>query len=204
VDTVIFVFSHKKAANPSTEIIGYAGYDRITTIRREDAFVHGFVEQEQWNSTPDCVWSLDVNATQDAILRKCEAGSVPLEKCAEFSLGLTPYDKYKGHTENQIRGKVFHSNYKRDETFRKLLAGNDVRRYLVVWNGQTWISYGPWLGACREQRFFTERRILVKQIIDWTDRRIWATITEEEIYNTQNAFNILSVSDYALEYLLAI
>ena len=52
--------------------------------------------------------------------------------------------------------------------------------------------------------FFTEKRILVKQIIDWTTKRIWATITDEELYNTQNAFNMLAKPGWHLEYLLGI
>lgn len=127
-----------------------------------------------------------------------------MEQCADFSLGLTPYDKYKGHTENQIVGRVFHPDTKKNETFKKLLAGNDVSRYYVKWNRAEWISYGPWLGASRERRFFTEPRILVKQIIDWTTKRIWASITNEELYNTQNAFNLLARDGWSLEYLLAI
>jgi hypothetical protein len=51
---------------------------------------------------------------------------------------------------------------------------------------------------------FTEKRILVKQIIDWTTKRIWATLTDEELYNTQNAFNILPKPGWSLEYLLGI
>ena len=73
-----------------------------------------------------------------------------------------------------------------------------------MWNGNSWISYGPWLGAPRQQRFFTSRRILVKQIIDWTSKRIWAALTEEELYNTQNAFNLLSKDDYEPEFILGI
>jgi hypothetical protein len=97
-----------------------------------------------------------------------------------------------------------HADYKKDATFRKLLAGNDVRRYSVVWNGERWISYGPWLGAPREERFFTEKRILVKQIIDWTSKRIWAAITEDELFNTQNAFNLLPKRGWEHEYLIGI
>ncbi|MCG2722157.1 MAG: hypothetical protein L6290_09115 [Thermodesulfovibrionales bacterium] len=84
------------------------------------------------------------------------------------------------------------------------MAGNDVMRYNITWNGEEWISYGPWLGAPREERFFTEKRILVKQIIDWTTKRIWASITDEELYNTQNAFNLLAKQGWRLEYLLGI
>ena len=74
----------------------------------------------------------------------------------------------------------------------------------VTWGGAEWISYGPWLGAAREQRFFTTRRILVKQIIDWTTKRIWAAITDEELYNTQNAFNLLARPGWNLDYLLGV
>jgi hypothetical protein len=87
---------------------------------------------------------------------------------------------------------------------KKLLAGNDIERYFVEWNGQKWISYGPWLVAPRQKRFFTEKRILVKQIIDWTSRRIWATITDEELYNTQNAFCLIHKNDNSIEYILGI
>jgi hypothetical protein len=204
VDTIIFVFSSKLHTRQKTEIIGYAGYERIIGIDPQTAHIHGFVEQDNWAATNDCVWSLNIAKEQESVLKKCEIDAVPLEKCVEFSLGITPYDKYKGHTQNQINNKIFHASYKKDKTFRKLLAGNDVRRYDIVWNEKLWISYGPWIGASREQRFFTNKRILVKQIIDWTTKRIWASVANEELYNAQNAFNLLQNSEYSLEYILGI
>jgi hypothetical protein len=204
VDTAIFVFSNQKTENSKVEIIAYEGYNRITKIDSADAKVHGFVNQSEWQKSDDNVWSINIFNNEDTIIQKIETNSAPLEDCADFALGLTPYDKYKGHTPSQIENQVFHSDHKKDGTFQKLLAGNDVRRYLVEWNGEKWISYGTWLGAPREKRFFTQKRILVKQIIDWTTKRIWATITEEELYNTQNAFNLLAKSDLSVEYLLGI
>jgi len=127
-----------------------------------------------------------------------------LSNCADFCLGLTPYDKYKGHTPEQIENRVYHANFKKDDTFKKLLAGNDVTRYNIEWNGYEWISYGKWLGAPRDEKFFKEKRILVKQIIDWTAKRIWASMTTEELYNAQNAFNLIAKENFQTEYLLAI
>jgi hypothetical protein len=138
------------------------------------------------------------------LLKKIWNRSVTLEDVVFISLGITPYDKYKGHSQKQIQEKIFHSTYKKDKSFKKLLAGNDVQRYFLKWNGKQWIKYGSWLGASRERRFFVNKRILVKQIIDWSSKRIWATITDEELYNTQNAFNILAKEDIHLEYLLGI
>jgi len=204
VDTVIFVINQRESANSKVRIIGYSGYDRIFEINPSTAQVNESVKQMYWAKSSDCVWSINTKEDDIAVINKCERNSIQLEDCAEFSLGLTPYDKYKGHTQEQIKNKVFHASSKKDKSFKKLLAGNDVMRYFVHWNGKEWISYGQWLGAPREQRFFTDKRILVKQIIDWTSKRIWATITEEELYNTQNAFNLIPKQGWNIEYLLGI
>jgi hypothetical protein len=204
VDTVIVVIGNKLAESDCVEMIGYSGYERITKIDPSEAHIYGISSQSSWLKNVDSIWAFNVNPLEDTIINKIEQKSIPLEECAYFSLGLTPYDKYKGHTEQQITGKVFHSDFQKDSTYKKLLAGNDVMRYRLSWNGDHWISYGPWLGAPRERRFFINRRILVKQIIDWTDKRIWATITEEELYNTQNAFNLIAKPDVNLGYLLGL
>ncbi|MCH8047939.1 MAG: N-6 DNA methylase [Planctomycetes bacterium] len=204
VDTVILVITNSTKEASLTEIIGYAGYDRIVEIDANQAHLHEQVRQDRWKGQEGCVWSINTSDRDEEIIRKCEEDSIPVSDCVEFCLGLTPYDKYKGHSQTQIKERAFHSTSCKDETFKKLLAGKDVRRYRIDWNGKDWISYGPWLGAPRQQKFFTEKRILVKQIIDWTDRRIWASVTDEELYNTQNAFNLLKKDDRDLEFILGV
>ena len=131
------------------------------------------------------------------ILKNIEKESKTLVQLCDFTLGITPYDKYKGHTKEQIENKVFHSDYKKDDTFKKLLSGADIVRYNRSWNGKKWISYGDWLGAPREQKFFTNSRILIRQIVSGYPPRIYASYTNEEYYNTQIAFNII-VKDNSL------
>ena len=145
-----------------TNIIAYAGYNRISKIDPETAQVCGNVLQKNWCEKEDFVWFLNVTEEELKVLKKCEFQSDSIDCYADFCLGLTPYDKYKGHTPNQISKKVFHSNFKKDDTFKKLLAGNDVGRYWIKWNGEKRISYGPWLGAPRDQKYFTEPRIVCK------------------------------------------
>jgi hypothetical protein len=203
VDTMIFVLQHGSKRAP-TEIISFAGYNRVSQISGADATARSNVDTATWKASTGSVWSFNTLSSDERILRRCETETSELQLCAEFSLGLTPYDKYRGHTPRQIEERVFHSSYAKDATFKRLLAGNDVRRYLVQWGGEEWISYGPWLGAPREQRFFLVPRILVKQIIDWTSKRIWAAMTQEELYNTQNAFNLIAKDGWGTEYLLGI
>lgn len=203
VDTIILTF--KVSQNYELiRIIIYEGFDRITEVSLNNADQIIFAAQEVWKKDKDFIFRINVNDNITELLSTIENGTEPLIKCADFSLGLTPYDKYRGHTKEQIEERAFHSNARKDDTYKKLLAGNDVSRYHVKWNGGEWISYGSWLGAAREQRFFTEKRIVVKQIIDWTDKRIWAALTSDELYNTQNAFNLIPINGYVAEYLVAL
>ena len=204
VDTIILVLASKDNDVKETEVTVYEGYERINEININNWDKHYYVSQSEWSKNEDLTFSINRTKFEEEVLRKCEEDSKSLEEYVDFSLGITPYDKYKGHTPQQIKNKAFHSDYKKDETFKKLLAGNDVQRYFVKWNGNFWISYGSWLGAKREQRFFIDKRIIIKQIIDWTDKRIWASIVEEELYNTQNAFTLLSKGELELEILLGI
>jgi hypothetical protein len=204
VDTVILTFELSHETNAQVEVIVYKGFDRINEINTNTSDYHIVLNQSSWAVDENYIFRINVDASISNILTKCETGIEKLSSCVEFCLGLTPYDKYRGHTKEQIENRVFHATYQKDESFKKLLAGNDVTRYGLNWNGEEWISYGNWLGAAREKRFFLEKRILVKQIIDWSSKRIWATLTDEELYNTQNAFNLIAKGDYLTEYILAV
>jgi hypothetical protein len=188
VDTIILNFTYKAESVLPTEVLIYKGFDRITEINElnTDLFIN--IDQNKWKEDEDSIFRINVISADSELISKIETNTSKLVDCADFCLGLTPYDKYKGHTPEQIANRVFHATSKIDDTFKMLLAGNDVTRYSVTWNGEEWISYGKWLGAPREKKFFTEKRILVKQIIDWSAKRIWAAMSTDELYNTQNAF----------------
>ena len=102
--------------------------------------------------------------------------------------------------QNKSKIKFSIANARLDDTCKKLLVSGDIGRYTVTWNGQEWIKYGDWLAAPREQKFFTEERILIQQIIDWSSLRILAGWTDEELYNTQNQFNLLAKNGTNLQY----
>lgn len=145
VDTVIVGIEPQPRTPRAIQAISYAGYQRINKIDPATADVCVDIPSQCWAMPEDYIWSLNTGTAAEAILRKCEQNTAPLEDCAEFCLGLTPYDKYKGHTESQIQNRVFHASSRKNDTFKPLLAGNDVTRYSVTWGGSEWISYGPWL-----------------------------------------------------------
>lgn len=120
----------------------------------------------------------------------------------EVSQGLIPYDKYRGHDEYTIKNRIWHSNVKKDETYKKELKGEDVKQYLLNWNEELWISYGEWLAAPRERKFFVNKRILIREI---TKDKLFSCYTEEEFYNTPSLINVINEKDILeLKYILTI
>lgn len=122
------------------------------------------------------------------IANKMLSDSIALGEISNISQGLIPYDKYRGHSEETIKNKIWNANYQKDDTYRKELRGKDVDRYKLKWNEKDWISYGHWLAAPRRPEFFRSPRILVREI---TSPRILATYTEEEYYNTPSIINCI-------------
>ena len=127
-----------------------------------------------------------------SITKKMDEISVRLREISEISQGLIPYDKYRGHSEETIKNKIWNADHQKDETYRKELRGKDVDRYLLKWNGIDWISYGNWLATPRRPEYFTTERILVREI---TNPRILATITSDEYYNTPSIINCINFTE---------
>jgi len=125
---------------------------------------------------------------EKSIIKKILKNS-PLKSFFEVSQGLIPYDKYRGHDEYTIKNRIWHADCQKDETYRQELKGSDINRYILKWNGNLWISYGEWLAAPRDQKYFTKERVLVREI---TADRLLCTYTDKEFYNTPSIINIIN------------
>lgn len=206
VETIILIYQKKKETTkkPNCEVIIYPRETTINAIKENNAQVSYF-NQKIWE-TENNVINISTNTSLIKLLNKIEEETKPLIDICDFSLGLTPYDKYKGHTKSQIEERTFHSKTKKNATFKPLLSGENITRYGVFWDGKEYINYGNWLGAPREQRFFTKPRIVVRQIVSGKPLRIYAGYTEAELYNTQIAFNIIVKDENIVlpKYVLAI
>ena len=196
----------EKNGTGRTSILLYNRAGAISEISKQTCASEKMFSQKNWLNSPGFIFNIFITENIEQLLRKIESASLPLQQFCDFSLGLTPYDKYKGHTQQQIKSRVFHSDYKKDETFKPLLSGADVSRYRISWESEEWISYGKWLGAPREQRFFTQPRIIVRQIVSGEPPRIFAGYTEQEFYNAQIGFNLLLKPEVnvSLKFLLAL
>ena len=124
----------------------------------------------------------------------------------DFSLGITPYDKAKGHTEEQIENRVFHNNERLSDEYVPLIAGKNIQSFNIDFKFDEYLKYGNWLGAPREKRFFKNPKIVVRQILAGNNLSIIASYTEREVYFTQIGFSIIAKvnSDKNLKYILAL
>jgi len=134
---------------------------------------------------------IKLNDRDNEIINKIQSVSVKLETLFEVSQGLIPYDKYRGHDEHTIKNRIWHSEIKKDETYKEELKGQDISRYKVEWNGHLWVSYGNWLAAPRNPKFFTSPRILIMEITRGEHYRLKAAYTEKEYYNTPSVINVI-------------
>jgi hypothetical protein len=136
------------------------------------------------------------------VLKKIRGKAQPLGDFCEVSQGLIPYDKYRGHDENTIKNRIWHSNTPKDSTYKKELKGADVNQYFYEWNGELWVSYGNWLAAPRDPKFFTKPRILIREIAEYS---LVSAYVEDEFYNTGSLINVIQKdTQISLKYILAI
>ena len=121
VETIILTFEKTSVHDKDVNIILYDKNAKINKISSLNAKSH-VITQSYWNDGESYIFRIFPDNKSLSLLHKIEGESIKLEEICAFNLGITPYDKYKGHTKEQITNKVFHSTFKKDNTFKKLLA----------------------------------------------------------------------------------
>ena len=199
VETMIFMLQ-KNSTEENVNCLIFKRDDIITEIKTNSEF---FIGKNEWKKNGS-IFNLYVSSSILSILAKIEKSKKHLIEMADFSLGITPYDKYKGHSEDIIKNRKFHSSTKIDESYKPLIDGSNIIRFFVSPTEKEYIKYGDWLGAKREERFFTEPRIIVRQIVSGNPPRIYAGYTEPPLYFTQIGFSIIAKGDINNKTLLCI
>jgi hypothetical protein len=192
VRTCILTFSNEKS-DYQTRLLKYENneYKLVTTCSKSE------IQKESDNLLNLFIRTHDADSFTNKIVQNSKLGDY-----FTVSQGLIPYDKYRGHDEYTVKNRIWHCDHQKDKTYKKELKGGDVSRYMLNWNGKLWISYGDWLAAPRDKKFFTSPRILVREI---TADRLFCTFTKEEYYNTPSIINIIDETKILdLHYCLAV
>lgn len=187
VETIIFEFQKNSKIDEVKTIV----FPKDQKINFIDDSTARYIKKINWSTGSSDSFNIYVTQEQLEVLEKISSKSTFLGDIADFTLGITPYDKYKGHSQEVIKGRAFHSDTKENEFFKPLISGSNIMRFMVSDESQEFINYGDWLGAPREERFFKEPRVLVRQIVSGNPPRIYAGYTNKELYFTQIGFGII-------------
>src|SRR5690606_19007220 len=97
------------------------------------------------------------------------------------------------------------ADWQKDESFVPELKGLHLSRYNYQWDEKHYISYGDWLAAPRQPKYFEGPRIIFREIIGKT--LISSLITEDFIIDRSlyiARFEEGKESDFLIEYVLGI
>jgi adenine-specific DNA-methyltransferase len=194
VDTLIFYFGKTK----QEENISIWSFENNKVHLKHNIAIESFKTNE------GMVFDVEVDTIKRKILQKIRRNSQNLECLFEITRGVNPYDKYRGQSEEVIKNKAYHSNFQKDMTFVPELRGKHIGMYYYNWDSKHYISYGNWLAAPRDPKFFTGSRILFREIlseqfiatlidIDFIcDRSLYIAIPKNKEVNIHFVLGILS------------
>lgn len=109
------------------------------------------------------------------------SGALKIEDLFFVKQGYKPYDKHallKRMSEEEakqiVKDKPWHANSQLDESYVPELRGRDVAAYSISWSG-LWASYGPWVSNYLDPEWFSNDRVLVREIVGKLPRLIIAS-----------------------------
>lgn len=187
-----------------SDLIGYRNTQNVAS------FASLIMRQKEYITKYDLLlmsqnWSLAFSRSLDVIqlVNKIKYNkSTIVSVFPEISQGLIAYDKYRGQSVDIIKNRAYHS-FEYKEGLKKWLWGEDVKRYIVKWNGKEYIDYCAGIANPRRPKYFKNKRLLIREI---TNPSIYVAITSEELYNDPAIIIVLDNknSDYSIETILAI
>lgn len=158
VDTLIFTAIKAERSN-----------EAVIMQLHEGNFVQKHsINQQRFAANENYVFDVEANSVVQSIMEKVRKGATPLADLFDITRGINPYDALTGQSKETIANKAYHADHKKDETFVPEIRGKHVARYGYEWDRKHFISYGDWLAAPREERFFTGERIVFREIIGET------------------------------------
>jgi len=125
-----------------------------------------------------------------------------LDNVAKITQGTKPFQKGKGkpkQDEKTMQAKPFVQTFKKDETFRPLLRGSLINKYVITWNDDYYISLGDWLA---EPRYSANYEAPEKIIIRQTGSSLIAAIDNQQFVVRDNLYTIISTNKEYSEYII--
>ena len=182
VDTLVYIGTNEISENNNISILDF--------INGEAILSHS-VPQDRFKNNNNYIFDIETNDQMATIFNKMKTDVVKVSDLFDVCRGINPYDKYTGQSEEVISKKAYHADYKKDDTFVPLLQGRHINRYSDFWDERTYISYGDWLAAPREPKYFSGERIVFREIIGKT---LISTVLTQDIKIDRSLYIALPIN----------
>jgi type I restriction-modification system DNA methylase subunit len=182
VESVVLISAHN---GHEIELFDYLG-DAIGRAKNTDVIADSF-----------CRIQLSVSVGDSAVISKINSVSIPLNNLVEICIGI----QLGGSGDSAFFKEQYISSRKNEEHFKPFLDGKDYEPYITNWSGK-YIAYGDWLHRKRDERYFLNEKILIRQI----GATPVATIDREQYYCLNTIYCMIRREDckHSLEVLFGI
>jgi len=193
VDTLIFTAIKAERSN-----------EAVIMQLHEGNFVQKHsINQQRFAANNKHVFDVELSGDALAFVEKIRSQSQQLENFCDISFGFRAYDAYTGQDKAIIQSAAYHADYKKHDSFVPEIRGFHVNRYGYEWDGKHYISWGSWLAAPREERFFMGERIVFREILGST---FVCTLVSEELKIDRSLYIAVPKIDSSLstKYILSL
>ena len=150
------------------------------------------VNKTIFENNPSYSFNIFVENDENILFDKMKEKSIPLSEEVDVYNGIATYAGKQGISETKI-----------NNTYKKLLAGKDIKRYFHKWQGN-YIEYIPEkLQRARDEKIFLADEKLIMQRIGGI---LITSYDNEQFYTFNSVNNLLSKvgSKYSLKFILAL
>jgi type I restriction-modification system DNA methylase subunit len=193
VDTMILVLSKgvPKQNSPMTSV--WVG-------AKDKSIIEKFVmNQKVWKDDSEAIINLQANPIELNLLQRLDRAESTLDTIVEFSQGVIPYEtKAEGAANKYINNKP-----NGPEWLPLYENASQVRRYSMN-KPKSFIKYGDWLTRSREQRFFSEPKILFHRLRKKLPRQLIGCIETSGAVNRHSLSNLILRPNVDRSILLAV
>lgn len=196
VDTLIFVAEKNNNSNQKIDIV---------EVAEKQAFLKHQINQIRFLNNDGYVFDVEISESILPIIQKVRKEVVSVGEIMDVTRGVNPYDKYTGQSADVIKDRAYHANYKKDESFVPELKGKHISTYNYKWDDEHYISYGDWLAAPRQEKYFKGPRIVFREILGKT---LVSTLIREQFIIDRSLY-IARIDDetqskFIIEYIISI
>ena len=194
VDTEVVIFKKGFISNHTVNIFNHIDAENLQKLKHN---------QNSWKEKNGDVINIFTNPRIEKLVDKLKNNSYLLREVADLYAGVVPYEEGKGtppQTRMMMNEKVYNSEKKIDSSYRKVLRGSDINRYINNWDGTRWLKYGSNLAAPRKEIIFNNPKIVIRQ----TGDTLIATFDDKKFICLKNTHVINQKSDTDLKFILAL